>query len=155
MLNSCQQFFWQKAFILERIHICSEIQFLLTRNKCALLILKLERRLLVPIFSRSFRQELIPISHGGGGLSNICDCSGTVIARTLTVTFVQVTFVHIRNISAVTDPIFIKTLKVSFWKHLEQIPTVTGTFVQALFVLATFVHVRNISPVSNQILTKL
>ena len=52
-------------------------------------------------------------------------------------------------------PDFYETLKVSSWKHLEQIPTVTGTFVQASFVLATFVHVRNISAVSDQILTKL
>ena len=53
------------------------------------------------------------------------------------------------------SPEFYETLKVSSWKHLEQIPTVTGTFVQASFVLATFVHVRNISAVSASILIKL
>ena len=30
------------------------------------------------------------------------------------------------------------------WEHLEHIPTVTVTFVQATFVLVTFVHIRNI-----------
>ena len=30
-------------------------------------------------------------------------------------------------------------------EHLEQIPTVMVTFVQATFVLVTFVHIRNIS----------
>ena len=70
-------------------------------------------------------------------------------------TLVQVSFVHIRNTSAVDDPIFHETLKVSSWKHLEQIPAVTATFVQASFVLATFVHFRNISAVSDLILTKL
>ena len=44
--------------------------------------------------------------------------------------------------------------------HLEQIPTVTltivqATFVLATFVLATFVHIRNISAVTDSILTKL
>ena len=50
---------------------------------------------------------------------------------------------------------FDETLKASSWEHLEQIPTVTGTFVQASFVLAKFVHVRNISAVCAPILTKL
>ena len=50
---------------------------------------------------------------------------------------------------------FDETLKASSGEHLEQIPIVTGTFVQASFVLATFVHVRNISVVSVPILTKL
>ena len=52
-------------------------------------------------------------------------------------------------------PDFDETLNVSSCEHLEQIPTVTGTFVQASFVLAKFVHVRNISAVSDPILTKL
>ena len=88
---------------------------------------------------------------------------------TLTVTFVQATFVlaifvHIRNTSAVTDPNLTK-LKVGSWDHLSQRPTVTVTFVQATFVLATFVlatfvlatfvHIRNISAVTDLILTKL
>ena len=46
-------------------------------------------------------------------------------------------------------------LKVGSWEHLEQIPTVTMTFVQETFVLATFVHIRNISAVSDLILTKM
>ena len=52
-------------------------------------------------------------------------------------------------------PNFYETLKVGSWEHLEQIPTGTGTFVQAKFVLATFVHIRNISAVSDPILMKL
>ena len=120
-------------------------------------------------------------------------------------TFILVTFVHIRNISSVTDsiltkftgrllwysltdanchgdicpgnicpdkigpcqdylscywPDFDKTLKVASWEHLEQISTVTVTFVQArfihtTFVLVTFVHIRNISAVTDTIWTKL
>ena len=53
-------------------------------------------------------------------------------------TFVLVTFVHIRNISA-----------------LEQIPTVTLTFAQPTFVLAAFAHIRNISALTDPILMKL
>ena len=52
-------------------------------------------------------------------------------------------------------PDFEKTLKVASWEHLEQISTVTGTFVQATFVLAIFVNIRNISTVSDLSLTKL
>ena len=52
------------------------------------------------------------------------------------------------------------TLQVGSWEHLEQIPTVTVTFVQAIFVqatfvLVTFVHIRNISAVTDTIWTKL
>ena len=50
---------------------------------------------------------------------------------------------------------FDETLKVGSWEHLEHIPTVTMTFVQATFVLATFVNIRNISTVADMILTKL
>ena len=55
---------------------------------------------------------------------------------------------------------FDQTLKVGSWEHLEQIPTVTVTFVQAIFfqatfVLVTFVHIRNISAVTDTIWTKL
>ena len=55
---------------------------------------------------------------------------------------------------------FDKTLKECFWEHLEQIPTITVTFVhtifvQATFVLVTFVHIRNISAVTDTIWTKL
>ena len=65
-------------------------------------------------------------------------------------TFVQATyvlarFVHSSNTTAVTDQILKKTLKLRSWEHLEQIPTVTVTFVQALSFLVTFVHIRNIS----------
>ena len=57
-------------------------------------------------------------------------------------------------------PDFDETLQVGSWEHLEQIPTVTVTyvlaiFVQATFVLETFVHIRNISAVTDLILTKL
>ena len=51
-------------------------------------------------------------------------------------------------------PDFDQTLKVGGWEHLEEIPTVTVTFVQATFVLATFVYIRNISAVTDPILTK-
>ena len=121
-------------------------------------------------------------------------------------TYVLGTFVHISNISTVTDPILTKycqtsvlslktwswlcftpvttttrttrtrttrrrttptkylscywpdfdqTLNVGTWEPLEQIPTVTVTFVHATFVLATYVHIRNISDVTCLILTKL
>ena len=52
-------------------------------------------------------------------------------------------------------PDFDETLKVASWEHLEQIPTIKLTFVQATFVLATFVHIRNISAVNDLILMKL
>ena len=50
---------------------------------------------------------------------------------------------------------FDQALKIGSWNDLEQILTVTVTFVQAIFVLATFVHIRNISAVTDPILTKL
>ena len=50
---------------------------------------------------------------------------------------------------------FDQTLKVDSWDHLELIPTVMSTFVQAIFVLVTFVHIRNISAVTDPIFTKL
>ena len=52
-------------------------------------------------------------------------------------------------------PDFDKTLNSSSREHLEHIPTITVTFVQATFVLATFVHIRNISTVTDPILMKL
>ena len=64
--------------------------------------------------------------------------------------FVPTTFVHVRNISAVTDPIL--KVKVDSLDHLELIPTVMATFVQATFVLVTFVHIMNISAVNDLIL---
>ena len=67
------------------------------------------------------------------------------------VTFVQETFTHMKNISAVINPILMK-LKVGSWEHFEQIPTVTVTFVLATFV---HVHIRNISTVTDTILIKL
>ena len=70
-----------------------------------------------------------------------------------TVSFVQVTFVHIRNISGVTDPILMKLYMKVPGKNKNR--TVTTTFVQATFVPVTFVHIRNISAVTNPILMKL
>ena len=72
-------------------------------------------------------------------------------------TLLLATFVHIRIISAVTNP---SLTKVGSWEYLEQIPTVTVTFVQAIFVQATlvlviFLHIRNISAVTDTIWTKL
>ena len=52
-------------------------------------------------------------------------------------------------------PNFDETLKVGSWYHLEQILTVTVTFVLVKFVLATFVHIRNISTVTDTVWTKL
>ena len=57
-------------------------------------------------------------------------------------------------------PDFDETLQVGSWEHLEKLPTVTVTFVQAIlvqatFVLVTFVHIRNISAVTDTIWTKL
>ena len=52
-------------------------------------------------------------------------------------------------------PDFDQTLKVGSWDIVEQVPTVTVTFVKATFVLATFVHIRNISADTDLILTKL
>ena len=68
-------------------------------------------------------------------------------------TFVLATFVHIRNISAATDPILTK-LKMddsgTIFKRCQR-----GTYVHATFVLATFDHIRNISAVTDLIFTKL
>ena len=52
-------------------------------------------------------------------------------------------------------PDFDETLKVASLEHLEQIPSIKLTFVQATFVLATIVHIRNISAVTDLILMKL
>ena len=52
-------------------------------------------------------------------------------------------------------PDFDETLNVGSWEYLQQIPTVTMTFVKATFVQVTFVHIRNISIVTDQILIKL
>ena len=83
----------------------------------------------------------------------VVSCKHLEHIQTVTVTFVQATFVltafvHIRNISALT-------VKIGSWEHLEQIPTVMVTFVKATFVLATFVHIRNISALTDPILMKL
>ena len=40
---------------------------------------------------------------------------------------------------------FDQTLKIGSLNHLEQIPSVTVTYVHATFVYVTFVHIRNIS----------
>ena len=57
-------------------------------------------------------------------------------------------------------PDFDETLNVGSWEHLEQIQTVTGTFVQTTFVQSTFtqmtfIHIKNISAVTDPILMKL
>ena len=52
-------------------------------------------------------------------------------------------------------PDFDETLKVASCEHLEQILTVTVTFVQATFVLGTFVRISNNKAVTEPILTKL
>ena len=49
-------------------------------------------------------------------------------------------------------PDFDETLKVISCEHLEEIPTVTVTFVHATLVLAIFVYIRNISAVTDPIL---
>ena len=41
----------------------------------------------------------------------------TIAMTFVQATFVPATFVHIRNISAVTDPILTKTLKLGSWDH--------------------------------------
>ena len=68
------------------------------------------------------------------------------------------TTTHTNSISAKSQlllPDFDETLKVGSCEHLEQVPTVTMTFVQATFVLATYVLIRNISAVTDPILMKL
>ena len=80
-------------------------------------------------------------------------------------TFVLGTFVHVSNISAVTGRILTKLLRdiISLdqilnkgsREHIQQITTVTTTFVQATFVLGTFVHISNISAVTGPIWIKL
>ena len=52
-------------------------------------------------------------------------------------------------------PDFDQTLKVGSRDHLEQIPTVNVTFVQAKFVLAKLVHIRKMTAVIDPIFTKL
>ena len=47
-----------------------------------------------------------------------------------------------------------QTLNKGSWKHIQQITTVTTTFVQATFVLGAFVHISNISAVTDPIWTK-
>ena len=47
-----------------------------------------------------------------------------------------------------------QTLNKGFWEHIQQIRTVTTTFVQATFVLGAFVHISNISVVTGHIWTK-
>ena len=52
-------------------------------------------------------------------------------------------------------PILDQTLNKGSWDHIQQITTVTTTFVQATFVLGTFVHISNISAVTGPIWIKL
>ena len=64
-------------------------------------------------------------------------------------TFVLVTFVHMRNISAATDLILIKLLRL--------LPGISRTDSkhQGDIFQATFDHIRNTSAVTDPILTKL
>ena len=48
-----------------------------------------------------------------------------------------------------------QTLNKGSWELIQQITTVTTTFVQATFVLGTFVHISNISAVTGPIWIKL
>ena len=61
---------------------------------------------------------------------------------------------NVSNISAVITR-FDQTWKIGSLDHLEQIPSVTVTFVHATFVHVTFVHIRNISAVTDLIFTRL
>ena len=47
-----------------------------------------------------------------------------------------------------------QTLNKGSWEHIQQITTVTTTFVQAAFVLGTFFLISNISAVTGPIWTK-
>ena len=64
------------------------------------------------------------------------------------VSIVLATFVHIRNISAVTDRIFNQTLMLGSLDHLKQMETITISFIKATCVLATFMDISNISGVT-------
>ena len=48
-----------------------------------------------------------------------------------------------------------QTLNNGSWKHIQQITTVTTTFVQATFVVGTFVHISNYSADTGRIWNKL
>ena len=48
-----------------------------------------------------------------------------------------------------------QTFNKGSWEHIQQITTVTTTFVRATFVLGTFVHISNISAVTGPIWIKL
>ena len=48
-----------------------------------------------------------------------------------------------------------QTLNKGSWELIQQITTVTMTFVQATFFLGTFVHISNISAVTGPIWIKL
>ena len=62
----------------------------------------------------------------------------TIMAIFVQSTFVLATFVHIRNISAVTESISNQTSKVGSWDHFYKMPTVMVTFAQATFVQTAF-----------------
>ena len=47
-----------------------------------------------------------------------------------------------------------QTLNKGSWENIQQIKSVTKTFVQVTFVLGTFVHISNIWPDLDQILNK-
>merc|ERR1712115_479200 len=48
-----------------------------------------------------------------------------------------------------------QTLNKGSWEHIQQITTVTMTFVQATFFLWTFVHISNIAAVTGPVLINL
>merc|ERR1711954_332272 len=52
-------------------------------------------------------------------------------------------------------PYLDQTLNKGSWEYIQQITTVTMTFVPATFVLGTFVHISNISAVTGPIWIKL
>ena len=62
------------------------------------------------------------------------------------------------SISAISQLLlaaFNQTFNNGSWEHIQQITTVTTTFVQATFVLGTFAHISNISAVTGPIWIKL
>ena len=61
----------------------------------------------------------------------------------------------VNSMLAISQLLMARTLKVGSWEYIEQIPTLTVTFVKATFVLETLVHIMNITAVTDLMLTKL
>ena len=53
------------------------------------------------------------------------------------------------------SPDFDQILKVGSWDHLEQIPTIMVTFIEAIFFMVTFDHFKNISAGIDKFFNKL